>query len=182
MHPQNEPMGTFKPPVSRAENKSSPSKLLVVGAAAIGAVLLIGVGTGGYLLGRSTDESETATASSAAPAVPGSNAAAPAPQTQSRIPVSASDFKIETTVLEQKCFGSAGCNVTYTITPTFLSTPSVLEGRSFKVIYEVNGGKQPEVGHFTLNGTSMRYNDSSRLQTPSADSVLTAQVTSVLES
>lgn len=181
MHPQDQQMGDFPAPADRAEGKSSPSKLLVIGAAAVGTVLLVGVGAGGYLLGRSADESETAAVSSAA-AVTGASAASSAPSTKSRIPVSASDFKIETTVLEQKCFGSAGCSLSYTIKPTFMGSVSDLEGRSLKVVYEVTGGDEPQVGYFSLEGTNMRYDETARISTPSADAVLAAQVTQVLES
>ena len=72
--------------------------------------------------------------------------------------------------------------MTYTIEPTFLGVTRDLEGRSFKVIYEVTGGEDPEIGNFSLTGTNMRYTESSRISTPSSDAVLTAQVTSVVES
>ena len=93
-----------------------------------------------------------------------------------------SDFTIDVTVTSSKCFGSAGCSVKYTITPTFLGPASALEeGQKLTVIYTITGGEEPVIDRFTLSGSKMRYTEESSVSTESADYTLTAEVTKVLD-
>lgn len=164
-----------------AEQETSTRRTRITAGVLVGLVAFVAVGAGGYLLGRSQESSPAVAGSDTVSVSSASRAAAPTTKAPSRTPVTAADFRIDTTVLKKKCFGSAGCNVTYTIDPTFLGVTGALEGRSFKVIYEVTGGEDPEIGNFSLTGTNMRYAESSSISTPSSDAVLTAQVTSVVE-
>lgn len=165
-----------------AGQERSIRRTRIIAGVLVGLMAFGAVGAGGYLLGRSQDNSPAVAGSDTVSVSSDSRAAAPTTKAPSRTQITAADFRIDTTVLTKKCFGSAGCNVTYTIEPTFLGVTTDLEGRSFKVIYEVTGGEDPEVGNFSLTGTNMRYTESSRISTPSSDAVLTAQVTSVVES
>lgn len=93
-----------------------------------------------------------------------------------------SDFSIDVIVTSSKCFGSAGCSVQYTITPTFLGPASALdEGQKLTVIYTITGGEEPVIDRFTLNGSKMRYTEESSVSTESAGYTLTAKVTKVLD-
>jgi hypothetical protein len=66
----------------------------------------------------------------------------------------ASDFIIDVKVLKKACFGSAGCNATYQIDPTYIGT-SPLAKQTFTVIYDVSGGEDgPQINNFTVNGES----------------------------
>jgi TIR domain len=59
-------------------------------------------------------------------------------------------IKIEVIVVEQKCFGSTGCRVTYRIKPTYIG-PEPMANSSFTVVYTINGGDDPEIGNFTVS-------------------------------
>lgn len=182
MHPDQQPKDGAMVNEHGAEHEESTRRTRIIAGVLVGLVAFVAVGAGGYLLGRSQENSPAAAGSDTVSFSSASSAAAPTTKVPSRTPVTAADFRIDTTVLTKKCFGSAGCNVTYTIDPTFLGDTRDLEGRSFKVIYEVTGGEDPEIGNFSLTGTNMRYTESSSISTPSSDAVLTAQVTSVVES
>ncbi len=166
---------------ARREPKRPDAQTRIIAWVAIGFVLLGVVGVGGYLIGRSQNNTPSESSAGSLSSTSSESTVASTTRARSRTPVTGADFRIDVTVTEKKCYGSAGCNLTYTISPTFLGATKDLEGRSFKVIYEVTGGDDPEIGNFTLTGTNMRYTESSRISTPSADPVLSAQVTSVVE-
>ncbi|GAA4383471.1 hypothetical protein [Tsukamurella soli] len=94
---------------------------------------------------------------------------------------SASDFTIDVIVTKSHCFGSAGCNVSYTITPHYIGSTADLAGADVRVIYRVLGGEEPVTDSFTLTGTSVPYTDESTLETESSDYKLTAEVTQVVD-
>ncbi|WP_139057679.1 hypothetical protein [Tsukamurella pseudospumae] len=91
------------------------------------------------------------------------------------------DFTIKVIVTSSKCFGSAGCNVRYTIDPTYVGPIGALAGRELTVIYTVSGGEAPVIDRFTLKGTQMRYTEESSISTESSGYELSAEVTNVLE-
>lgn len=182
MQPDQQPKDGATVNEHGAGQEGSIRRTRIIAGVLVGLMAFGAVGAGGYLLGRSQDNSPTVAGSDTVSVSSDSSAAAPTTKAPSRTPITAADFRIDTTVLTKKCFGSAGCNVTYTIEPTFLGITRDLEGRSFKVIYEVTGGEDPQIGNFSLTGTNMRYTESSSISTPSSDAVLTAQVTSVVES
>ncbi|MCF8611681.1 hypothetical protein L5G28_16165 [Gordonia sp. HY285] len=107
--------------------------------------------------------------------------ATPAETTPEAVPLTASDFSLEVLTEEKKCFGSAGCLLSVSISPTFNGVSSILEGRSFKVLYEVNGGEEPILDRFTMIGTRVRIDETLSVQTDSSDAVVTAEVTQVIE-
>lgn len=88
------------------------------------------------------------------------------------------DFSIAVVVLEKSCFGSAGCNVTYTVELTinsFLIDPDT----TYQVIYEIQGGDEQQIKNIELTGDTYEYESESFIGTPTEDAVLTAVVTSV---
>jgi hypothetical protein len=108
-----------------------------------------------------------------------------APSTYSRIPAplpSPSDFTIGVKVLEKKCFGSAGCNVSYRIEPQYTGVRS-LDGNTFIVIYEVTGGEDgPQINNFEVGGDgTVSYQKEESLSTSSSGATLTAKATSISE-
>ena len=87
-------------------------------------------------------------------------------------------FKLDVVIVEKDCFGSAGCNVMYDIDPSYTGPESLL-GTSFTVVYQIDGGREPQTGNFTVtNGKTIghRY----LIDTPSASSTLAAVATKVL--
>ncbi|SHT35868.1 Protein of uncharacterised function (DUF2510) [Mycobacteroides abscessus subsp. abscessus] len=59
------------------------------------------------------------------------------------------DFTISVVILEQKCFGSAGCNYRYTIDPKY--TGRLPLASNVTVVYSLSGGDSDEVGNFTVD-------------------------------
>src|SRR6185436_12085262 len=88
-------------------------------------------------------------------------------------------FTITVKVIEKKCFGSAGCNVTYQIEPTYTGTRP-LPTSPVTVVYEVLGGDDPQTNRFTVTGDRVKFDSEESIQTPKSSSVLTAKVTAVM--
>lgn len=60
------------------------------------------------------------------------------------------DFTISIRVLGKACFGSAGCNITYRVEPTYRFAGSAATTTPVTVIYEVTGGESgPRIDNFT---------------------------------
>jgi hypothetical protein len=100
----------------------------------------------------------------------------PAPKTAAYTPVP-SDFVVDVTVTEQKCFGSAGCSYQLAVDPRYVGATTP-EGK-WKVVYQIDGGDDPQMGNFTLDGEHVRW-DSTKRADGSAGAVFTARVTQVL--
>jgi hypothetical protein len=82
-------------------------------------------------------------------------------------------FTIGIDILEKKCFGSAGCNVTFRIDPKFAGPG---DASSTEVTYEVRGGSDPLINTFTIDAAGTASFDSEELiSTPSAAAELTAK-------
>ncbi len=92
----------------------------------------------------------------------------------------AADFTIEIIELRRACFGSAGCNVTYRINPSYIGGQVPPRDADYTVLYEVTGGESPMLDNFTLKGTEMSFRAESTISTP-ADVPITATVTRVIE-
>lgn len=88
-------------------------------------------------------------------------------------------FRLDVVVVEQQCFGSAGCRVVYTLKPTYTG-PGSLKGTSFTVVYQISGGEQPQVGHFTVTDGTAAVDHETTINTPSPESILTATATQIL--
>lgn len=92
------------------------------------------------------------------------------------------DFTIDITILRKKCFGSAGCNVTFQNSPRYTGT-TPLKGRALTVIYEVAGGEDgPQINNFTVHGDgSASFPKEERISTAPSGATLKAKATSVSE-
>lgn len=91
------------------------------------------------------------------------------------------DFKLKVRVLEKQCFGSAGCNITYRIKPTY--TGDDYGDRSFEVTYEVRGVEDgPQINTFEIVGDEVSVQSEEFAQTLTAGTKLKAKVTEVSES
>ncbi len=77
-----------------------------------------------------------------------------------------SDFRLEVIELEKKCFGSAGCHVTYLVDPAY-GGPALDSSQSYTVIYQLVGGDATETGSFTVQGDQYAKPDEERISTPS---------------
>ena len=69
------------------------------------------------------------------------------------------EFQIGVVVTDQDCSGPNGCVYKYRIEPKYLGMHP-LPAKEIKVVYEVTGGHQPQVGDFTvLNGQARVLQD-----------------------
>lgn len=83
-------------------------------------------------------------------------------------------------VLEQSCFGSAGCNVTYRIDVTYLGAQLPDPDETFRIVYELQGGEDQKVGSFTVSGDRISYPSEDFISTP-PNPVLVATATNVVK-
>ena len=91
-----------------------------------------------------------------------------------------SDFTITVDVLSKQCFGSAGCNLTYRVQPSYHG-PALDLGQQYTITYQINGTQDgAQVESFTMQGTSAQVQQQETAQTASSGMQLTAQVTNVL--
>lgn len=90
------------------------------------------------------------------------------------------DFALEMVVLREACFGSAGCNVTFTIKVNYLAVRLPDASKTFTVIYDVTGATQPFTDSFTINGTQVSMRSEQFIQTDSPNAALVATVTQTL--
>jgi hypothetical protein len=93
------------------------------------------------------------------------------------LPPDPADFTIAIDVLSKECFGSAGCNVTFRIDPTYTGgrDPNNLE-----ITYEVLGGEDPMIDTFTIDGNgTATFDDEAMISTASSSATLTAKVVKV---
>lgn len=89
-------------------------------------------------------------------------------------------FKLTPKILSKKCFGSAGCNLTYRILIDYTG-PDLDPTVEYEVLYEVRGGEDgPATNTLTVSGDQSSVDEEEHVSTKSAKSTLTAVVTDVL--
>lgn len=163
-------------PVSMASGRQMPTwgwVILVVFAFTAG----IGIGVA-IVPDQAGGNSNASSAPSSAPTYPTSETNSTT-TTEGAVVPTPDEFRVDVIVTKQDCFGSAGCNVTYEIKPTYTGSES-LKNSSLRVIYQINGGKQPQVGNFTVANGTPHYDRGNSIETDSDDAVLTANVTQVI--
>jgi hypothetical protein len=90
------------------------------------------------------------------------------------------DFRLSLKTLKKTCFGSAGCNVTYRIQPTYIGTETLEPGAEYEVTYEVRGGEDgAQTNTFTLQDGNASVDSEEFISTTSSGTKLTAKVTDV---
>ena len=65
------------------------------------------------------------------------------------------EFKIGIVVTDENCAGPNGCVYKYRVEPKYLGLHP-LPDTEIKVMYQVNGGHQPQAGDFTVKGGQAR--------------------------
>lgn len=128
---------------------------------------------------RSDDDSASAAkqSSSAAPAL--DDEPEPVEETTPPVELEPSDFMLEAKVTERTCFGSAGCNVTYRVEPTYLGDLSELPDATVEITFEVTGPNDgPQIG--TISLADGQYDIEDRIAgTRSAKTPLRVKITDV---
>lgn len=90
------------------------------------------------------------------------------------------DFQLTVQVLEQKCFGSAGCNVTFRIDVGYSGQYMRAGEGPYEIVYTVAGTEDPFIGRFTLMPPDQFTVTEEYVTTPPGDGALTATVTQVI--
>jgi hypothetical protein len=143
--------------------------------------LLIGIGIGAASSSSSDDSKSGDQAAAAADSSTSSSTTSTTRATTTTVayvPVPA-DFTIDVIETERSCFGSAGCNVTYTIKPNYVGAQLPSASDTFTVVYEVRGGTDSKTGNFTVTGSQVSYDKDDLIQTATG-SKLTAVPTQVV--
>jgi hypothetical protein len=91
------------------------------------------------------------------------------------------DFKVGIKIRKKQCFGSAGCNVTFQIDPSYVGDQDLPTKGIIEVTYEVTGDESgPIINTFTVDGEgTAHYTKEEDASTPSAKTKLKAKVTDV---
>lgn len=100
-----------------------------------------------------------------------------APSAKPKATLGAANLKLTVKTTDKACFGSAGCNVQYSIRVAYdtATLPDECE-----ITYQVDGLDDPQVGTLTLTSDGKYSQDNYQAgQTPRSSSKLTAKVTDV---
>lgn len=91
------------------------------------------------------------------------------------------DFKLTVKVLSKKCFGSAGCNVSYRVEVGYVGASQPSPEDTWRVTYAVSGVEDgPQVNSFILTGDQYSIDEEEFAQTKSSKAKLTAKVTDII--
>lgn len=129
------------------------------------------------------DSNETADASAdeLETAEPGIEATAEPPSpSPTAAELTAEDFDIETSVKEQSCFGSAGCNLTLRTEPLFVGTG--LPVGVWEVTYEITGIEdEPMIRTFEVVDDEVSFDAEARVSVESENFDIETEITDVRE-
>lgn len=146
--------------------------------------VLVAIGIGGAISQSSSDSTTSGANSSAVSAPPVYEAPAVAPEPAAPEPAAyipkPSDFSLGVKVLEKKCFGSAGCLITYRVDVSY-GGPTLDPSTEYEVIYEVRGDEDgPITNTFTVLGDSASVDSEEMASTKNSKVKLSAKVTEVV--
>lgn len=85
------------------------------------------------------------------------------------------DFQLRVKTLRQQCFGSAGCNVTFTIRVSY-SGATLPDDKEHQVTYKVIGGTEPLINTFKITGDQATISQEEIISTRSATTRLRAKI------
>lgn len=169
---------TYAPPAP--PRPARPGWLIPVVVGLVALVVLLAAAVVWFALGSKPAGSAAAAPTSAAPAQ-----VAKPQQTQAErtyYTPTKLDFTVTVKITEKKCFGSAGCNVTYHIDMKY-GGDTLDPSKTYKVTYEVSGVDDgPAINTFEVTGDQWSYDEEEFGQTPNSSTKLKARVTDIEES
>jgi len=186
---QPQPRPDLPYPGQPPAKKSRGTALVAIVASVVGALVGAGV-TAAAMSGDPAAKAPAGVASQAGTTTPPDTGPSPdpiatpsteytPPEPTYGVPVKA-DFKLTVKVLTKKCFGSAGCNLTYRILVSYGGAeldPSV----TYEVLYQVKGGEDGPVDNkLTVTGSQSSVDEEEFVSTKTSKTKLTAVVTDVL--
>jgi hypothetical protein len=199
-YPHGDPYSQPTPPLPPAgpggpqPGRSGHRRALVIAAAVVGVLVVLGVGIAiGLSSGGGDPKSAAASpAPTTAPAYTPSfdpsdpdgdgiqDTTPPPPDVSANYTPVASDFALAIKVTRKECFGSAGCNVDFTVDFAKIG-PRVPEDGSFTVTFDVRGGEDPLTD--TIEVTDGNYSPlEESIGTASSSSKLSVHITDVASS
>lgn len=91
----------------------------------------------------------------------------------------AADFKLDVKELKRQCFGSAGCNVTFTIDVTKVGGGTYDPRHEYRLIYEITGSEDPYTNNLKIMGDQYTRDDEEMVQVKSKSQKLAAVAQSI---
>lgn len=160
--------------------KKRRSVLAIVLWCVLGAlVLVVGIGVIGALAANTAKTPVAATTTHRAPAAPATTEPAKTYPTPAL-----TDFALAVKVTKKQCFGSAGCNIEFTIDLAY-NGPALEPNSSWDVTFDLQGTEDSYTStlHMTVDDTGLHgtydQDGDQLVQTKSSKTVLKAAVTSV---
>lgn len=90
------------------------------------------------------------------------------------------DWRVGIKILKKECFGSAGCNITFRINPSYVGDQPLPDSGTIEVTYRVSGDEDgPQINTFTVEDRQASYDAEEDLSTPSSATKVRARVTEV---
>jgi hypothetical protein len=159
-------------PAPKRKRRALPWLIAVAVMLSICVAGTVAVAVGGSV--KNADKLLTPTATTSASVKPG--AVGPHEDDPAPRALTASDVALAVKTTKKDCFGSAGCNVEYSLRLTLTHTP----GTDCEVTYDVHGLEDTQTGTLQV-GDDGKYtqDDYQAGQTPKASTKLTAKVTDV---
>jgi hypothetical protein len=90
------------------------------------------------------------------------------------------DFTLALTELKRACFGSAGCNVTFTVQLTKVSASMFNPKKTYKLTYAVGGAEDTYTNYMTIDGDQYSHNDEEFVSVKSKSTKLVPTITQIL--
>lgn len=161
---------------------TTPSRKPWIIPGAVGLIIGLVIGSGVTIAAQSgdSDDSRPAAASNFNDAEPVDEPTEEATEEPVAVPPTVDQFAVKLRIKERHCFGSAGCNVTVGVEPSF--TGFVPPDGTWDITYEVRGAEDGAVIQtFKLEDDQFNFSPEISLSTTSARSKLSAVVTDVVE-
>jgi len=139
---------------------------------------ILGVIVGALMMtsgGSSTSDSQAAGTQAGAVSVPAATSTPAA-----RVALTSADIKLTIRETKKTCFGSAGCNVEFTLDAAVNNLAKTASGDSYEVTYAIKGLTDEQIGTLTLKDDGTFQQDSFQFgQKARSSTKLTATVTGV---
>ncbi|WP_300680788.1 hypothetical protein [Nocardioides sp.] len=90
------------------------------------------------------------------------------------------DFTLKVKITDKQCFGSAGCSISYKVTPVYHGDVSLIDGMAYDITYSVSGdesGKQ--IGTISVGDDGSFSQEEETMTTKSSSVKVTARATDV---
>lgn len=91
------------------------------------------------------------------------------------------DYTLKLTELSRQCFGSAGCNVTFTVELEQVTTNEFDPAKSYRLIYAVEGTAEPYTNNLTITGKNYSRVDTEFTSVKKKGDVLKPTITGIQE-